>query len=77
MSEKKAKLMNKEYGGKKGRKLIQKEKRTHSLKALGPQNMGHSSKKRQKNEDFVDFKMRRRAVNKRKREMRKRYAQRT
>lgn len=65
----KAKPLNK--FGKKSRKEYQKEAEHQKMQNLLPQNTGHSSKKRHKNESLIDFKERRKKANKAKRERRK------
>lgn len=65
----KAKPLNK--FSKRHRKEVQKEIEQQKLRDSLPKNTGHSSKKRHKNETVIDFKERRKKVNKAKRERRK------
>lgn len=61
-----------EIGGKFYRKRVaQKNETLEKLRNHLPKNVGHSSKKRHKNESILDFKGRRKKVNKAKRERRK------
>jgi len=73
----KAKLLNKELGKKERRRFI-KDKQMSNLISISPKEKEVTSKKRHKNETLIDFRLRRREANKRKRLRRKlRHATRT